>query len=608
MTENLALTYAGDLSATNKSRMDQVLENPLIHSTLYSLQAPLDAVAQLGGKRVELVSPPQQAKDTGEWVQQQVGTALGALPYLVALHKGSKAVLSSRMLSADVQMLHEAGVKLGPQAAWQVAKMDLAAAATTGTLYGGLLTPVTKQEMGTTTDFLKAKATNALVGGTAFTVMTGTMMGLRAGGEKLGNRMFGAGNLLKESTILTGALAGAPAGLVSVELDSYLKHGKLAKARDVGEGVASFMLIGGLMPIGTRAVDGAFARFNHNRALANPDYLPVKELTPQQAAEFTRGGALNEAGRPVDAPTHPTPAEAFTPARFQSVQEIKAYQAGLDAGQPQDFARTPATEAAYQEGLKVRESGFKQMIDRQANDPTLIDELARREHGPDGVAVRGKVLHMVLGNCGAGKSGITRAHVERLGAIAPDSDHIKPHVEGYTPEPGRTGYGNQSVHPVSEKVYEKVFYDMALKDGENVIWQGVGKTQANVENVIRIAHEKGYRVFLDFVDAPPEVQANRVLDRAMMEPRNGVRQMIPPDRVLDPKNGSYLPRSTFLRIIGNAATPDSPMFGKVEGARMWNTAPGQYKPSPIPPPLRGTSSIMALAEDDFDKRKEASKK
>lgn len=118
-----SLTKGGDLLSTEKSTAARILENPFINSAAHTLvQGPVDAVTQVIDKTtgsnllpdVRIIPDARKTEfGSGDWLQQQAGAAAGALPYLLLLHKGSRAMLSDRMLSADTKLMLDAGVKLG---------------------------------------------------------------------------------------------------------------------------------------------------------------------------------------------------------------------------------------------------------------------------------------------------------------------------------------------------------------------------------------------------------------------------------------------------------------------------------------------------------------
>jgi predicted kinase len=226
----------------------------------------------------------------------------------------------------------------------------------------------------------------------------------------------------------------------------------------------------------------------------------------------------------------------------------------------------------------LKETNFRE------TDPEMIKRLADEAYG-DGAPVKGRRLDILLGNCGAGKSRVTDALAKEIGAMTPDSDHIKAKIPGYD-----KGMGNQAVHEDSSAAY-KILLDRALKNGDNIVWQGVGKTAQSVIDLITQAKANGYEVHVHMIDAPPEVAAKRVYTRANGEPdANGIRQMIPPEVPLNPKY-QYVPRLNFFKMIGDAALDFQANGQKqIDGFRLWRSTgaineklpPGTFIPSVRP--------------------------
>jgi predicted kinase len=518
-----ALTRDADLLAPEKSNSHSLLDNPFINAAAHTLvQTPIDAVAQVVDKTtgsnllpsLRIVPDAKQAEfGSGDWLQQQAGAAIGALPYLVLLHQGSRAVLSERMLSADTRMMLNTGVKLGTTGTAELARFELATSGLTGAAYGGMFTPVRPQDFNS--NFLEAKLKNAALGAGTFMTLSGSMLASKSLSEGL------SPGLLKttlRSDIGSGMLGGLPAGLVNAQGDS-LMHGKgFADFRTSAESMIGFSMIGGLMPLAQKGVERILPARDAN--------LKATDVTP---APFVK---------PVE--------QVFTPKELATINAWKEAQA------------------------KLAETNFRE------SQPQKIQELADEAYGT-GARVKDHKLHILLGNCGAGKSRITNSLAEELGAMTPDSDHIKAKIPGYD-----KGMGNQAVHEDSSAAY-KILLDRALQNGDNIVWQGVGKTAKSVTDLIDQAKSHGYDVVVHMVDAPPEVAAKRVFNRANQEPEpeTGVRQMIPPEVPLNPKY-QYIPRLNFFKMVGDAAENYMSQGAKtIDGFRLWRSTESMNSMLPI---------------------------
>jgi hypothetical protein len=137
--------------------------------------------------------------------------------------------------------------------------------------------------------------------------------------------------------------------------------------------------------------------------------------------------------------------------------------------------------------------------------------------------------------------------------------------------------------------------DRALQNGDNIVWQGVGKTAKSVTGLIEQAKSHGYEVVVHMVDAPPEVAAMRVFNRANQPPEveTGIRQMIPPEVPLKPAY-QYVPRLYFFQMIGEASQNYQAGNPTIDGFRLWRSTESQnnflptagtlpaYRPSWLP--------------------------
>lgn len=556
-----SLTRGGDLLSTEKSAAAKVLENPFINSAAHTfIQGPVDAVSQVIDKttgsnllpNLRLIPDARKAEfGSGDWLQQQAGAAVGALPYLVLLHQGSRAMLSERMLSADTRLMLDAGVKLGSTGVQQVARLELASAGLTGATYSGLLTPVHPEEMQSTSGFLGAKFRDAAVGGATFMTLTGSMLGTKSLAEGLKPGFI---QTALKSDLGAGIVSGLPAGVVSAQADSLLRGNGLASWKDTSESALGFAMIGGLMPAGQKGLKMLSERVPASASQT----IPIERVSARDATQLQNPGEA-----PVVKPLE----QVFKPHEIKTLSEWKDVQKDL-----------PET--------KFRET-----------DPEMIKRLADEAYG-QGAPTKGRRLDILLGNCGAGKSRITDALAKEVGAMTPDSDHIKAQIPGYD-----KGMGNQAVHEDSSAAY-KILLDRALKTGDNIVWQGVGKTASSVIDLINQAKANGYEVHVHMIDAPPEVAAQRVYNRANGEPdANGIRQMIPPEVPLNPKY-QYVPRLNFFKMVGDAAKDFQATGQKqIDGYRLWrstSTLSSQLPTGAIIPSVRPMWLPVERANNDDD--------
>lgn len=495
------------------------------------IQRPLDALAQssdqlFGTKalpNVQLIEQPKiEEFGTLDWAAQQVGTAIGALPYLLAIHSTTRGALASRTLSPDTQQLVLAGSRLGATASKEVAQLELSAAAITGFTYSGLLNPVDVLQTTNTETFMKAKFTNGAIGAGTFAIMTGSMHGIKQLGTQASE---GVAKKVLTSDIGAATLAGLPAGVFGTQAES-LAHGKgIAPFRDT----ASNMIASSLLSAG-------FLSLRH----------PLKTaLEPRKADNASSFTSIDRVGA-KDA------SELLAPRKEPQVKPSERI-----------FSREEQQEISQ---WKAQQDQLKPSNLRETN-PQFLEKIADEVYG-NGAARKERQLHCLLGNCGAGKSSITRRLVKELGAMDPDTDVIKAKLPGY-----EAGMGNQAVHADSRAVYAMV-QNRAFANGDNLIIQVTGIVKPDVAKLLSTARENGYSVVMHMVDVAPEISARRVFTRAHeVNPETGIRQMIPPAVPLKTEY-QYNARRTFFQVIGESAKDlhqgRTPL---VDGFRFWHSAP-----------------------------------
>lgn len=495
------------------------------------VQRPLDAIAQtadqiLGSSTLPIVQLIEQPKaeefGTANWIAQQAGTAVGALPYLLTVHSALRNSLAPRILSTDTQHLLQAGSRLGATGRRQTAQLEMSAAAATGFTYSGLLSPVDSQQASSTESFLKAKAINGGIGAGTFAIMTGSMLGIKSAASHLS---AGSTRNFLSSDITVGTMSGVPAGIFGTQADSLLHGNGFASLQDTGGAVLASSVIG--------------AGF---LSLRQPLKSGLERRTNDQASSHTaiEKVSLNEAGQLINPNKEPLVRpgnKVFTAEEQRLIAQWKAEQDLL-----------PAT--------KLRET-----------DPKFLESVANEVYGA-GAQRKERVLHCLLGNCGSGKSQITNKLIAETGAMNPDSDVIKAKLPGY-----RQGLGNQAVHEDSRAVYAMV-QNKAFSNGDNMIVQLTGIVKADLAKTLQNARSHGYSIVMHMVDVAPEISARRVFVRAHeVQPETGIRQMIPPTVPLRDIY-QYNSRQNFFRVIGESAKSlQQGAQPLVDGFRLWHSAP-----------------------------------
>jgi hypothetical protein len=169
-----------------------------------------------------------------------------------------------------------------------------------------------------------------------------------------------------------------------------------------------------------------------------------------------------------------------------------------------------------------------------------IVALANRVYG-SGAPVKDKVLHLVIGPPGAGKSSvIVEPLAVRYGAMVVDPDHIKPLIPGY-----ELGNAHDAVHEASSEVTAELLLQ-AIDAGDNIVYPLVGKTLDKLKTLINVAKDKGYQVGLHLVEIPPDEAVRRAFARSLTTDARGINQYVP---VNFPLQVGSKPVKNFYQLI-----------------------------------------------------------
>lgn len=124
-------------------------------------------------------------------------------------------------------------------------------------------------------------------------------------------------------------------------------------------------------------------------------------------------------------------------------------------------------------------------------------------------------LDIVIGLPAAGKSSvIVDSLSQKQGSKVIDSDDAKKEIPEF-----RDGIGANIVHKESAEINDEVFRN-AKNNGQNIIIPIIGSNPASVkEKYIDPMKEKGYRVFVHYVEVQPETARMRMLGRFITDGR-----------------------------------------------------------------------------------------
>lgn len=147
------------------------------------------------------------------------------------------------------------------------------------------------------------------------------------------------------------------------------------------------------------------------------------------------------------------------------------------------------------------------------NGKPVVDEKGNVQY--NGVVEQGRHADIVIGPPAAGKSTVfadplSYQHKARI----IDSDDIKRMLPEFD-----NGYGSNFIHDESAKLAAGSYTDLALENGENVIFPLVGGKTKKIRDLIGKLRNNGYTVNLYYNEVPAEVATNRAFARFVQNGR-----------------------------------------------------------------------------------------
>lgn len=147
----------------------------------------------------------------------------------------------------------------------------------------------------------------------------------------------------------------------------------------------------------------------------------------------------------------------------------------------------------------------------------LRDQIVKDLYGSRSDDDRGRRLDIVMGYPGSGKSSIL---VEKLKnsftSLLIDADDAKMKLPEYDSEDD--GLWAEALHVESGIIIEKLF-ELALMNGDNIVWPTVGRDVGDLRERIKTAKDKGYEVYLHHLSITLEEAKKRVVLRYRMTGR-----------------------------------------------------------------------------------------
>ncbi|HEY9713082.1 MAG TPA: hypothetical protein V6C72_06410 [Chroococcales cyanobacterium] len=227
---------------------DNGFVSELLQSTAYALVTePLTAAAQLVDavadthlqSSSQVIGEPQPAKlGTAGWVAQTLGSAIGALPWIVGIGYVTKGAFN-------------AGDELGLSARRSALRLSVPESTVVGFASGLMLHPAA----GSGSQFWANKLLGGLSGAATFGAMSGSSIALSklSRSSLLSESTFGS---ILQKPVANGIAAGIPAGLIDTLSQSLSEKHKLPGLSEVSQSVASMSLIG--LTFGALASSGGY--------------------------------------------------------------------------------------------------------------------------------------------------------------------------------------------------------------------------------------------------------------------------------------------------------------------------------------------------------------
>ena len=178
---------------------------------------------------------------------------------------------------------------------------------------------------------------------------------------------------------------------------------------------------------------------------------------------------------------------------------------------------------------KYMDENGKLTPEREAIHKQIIDDLLKGKKGVEGQAT----MTMLGGGPASGKSSVMSTKTDGdPHKIKVDPDMIKEKLPGYAEMAAKSDKAAGFYHEESSALAKR-FYEVALKENLNVIYDGTGNGKiSSVEKKINAAREKGYRVEGKYVTIDTEEAVKRNTARYEHAKANGENPRLVPDHVV----------------------------------------------------------------------------
>lgn len=360
-------TNQSDLLTNRPNVAVDAVQQGLYCAAYTGLQSPVQGLAQLVDrttgahleKNVTVMEAPSPADfGTAKWHAQQVGSAAGMLAPFMLVAKGTHAAVG-----------RIAGVELAATEATANSLLSgrngrlIAESALSGFVYDSTLRPVTDAEVAhkraltendstgpvTASEFWMHRGMHGISGAATFATLTASTLGLRH---------YGVGKIAgRAEHVLSGALAGLPAGIVNAETNSLLHTRKFAGTEELAKSAYTMSFIGGAMGALPNPFEAARPKLGEKLAeLGVKDSVPEATVNDRVAETKTEASdaTLKARDQVVELPGKILPENSLSmrelaerdPAQMREV--LKKYYPELEAAFPlEGEIETTDTYEAY---------------------------------------------------------------------------------------------------------------------------------------------------------------------------------------------------------------------------------------------------------------------
>lgn len=343
-------------------------------------EAPGDKAATITTEqrhRAEALAPAEF--NTSKWYAQQLGSAVGIVPWVIGLHFGARGATRLLVRSGAIGLTDDAarlvyGAHRMESAAplalnrFTFGKNALGVAESTaaGLAYGGVFQPV----HGDDGNFWSSRAKNALVSGVTFATMTkgsqlakdfglfGRNLPESAASSQLTNTVT---ERFRTAAIdrLRGAGQTAAGGMAAGPVDAFARaaliEGKLPTFKQVGESTFSFTMVGGMFGLAAPTGRGRLAEQPSQKIEPKSEQKPAEPLAEVKTAEVPEAKPETKSETPPEIKSEAKPtvealeANALTKAGEKNYKE--AAELFAEAAKIREGEKVSVGDPAYVKAL-----------------------------------------------------------------------------------------------------------------------------------------------------------------------------------------------------------------------------------------------------------------